>query len=152
MAVLAPVADQLLTDVRTLAGAFPSLPTPLGDIPLRAHEILENTLQRDLTGNSNEGSNSELATAKANVDGTNLVLTALTPVLAEHDPALLGRVQTELRTLATLLDAQHHPDGTWTPLSSLTITQRQRIDGATGDVLEHLANVALTLESQADRD
>jgi high-affinity iron transporter len=152
MATLAPVADQLDNDVGTLVATFPGLATPIGDLPLRAHEILENTLQLELSGRSDQGSGTELATVSANIDGTNLVLDALSTVLADHDPALLSEVQDGLRRLTALVDAQHHPDGTWTSLSALAQVDRERIDGATGDVLENLADVALTLESQADRD
>ncbi|HVW42906.1 MAG TPA: EfeM/EfeO family lipoprotein, partial [Amycolatopsis sp.] len=65
---LLPIAQQLVTDVQTLAKRF-SGPAPAAvvasDLPLRAHEILENTLQDVLTGQRDEGSHTELATLAA---------------------------------------------------------------------------------------
>ncbi len=52
-----------------------------GDVALRTHEILENTLQFELTGETDEGSHTNLATAWANVQGTKLALAAITPLL-----------------------------------------------------------------------
>ncbi|GAA3156073.1 hypothetical protein GCM10017687_87630 [Streptomyces echinatus] len=52
-------------------GADPDGPRPAG---LRAHEILENTVQFELTGRTDYGSGSNLATARANLDGTRAVL------------------------------------------------------------------------------
>ena len=85
-----PVADQLDTDVHALVADFPNEFTDVRDIPLRVHEILENTLQFDLTGDSDQGSHTALATARANVDGTRSLLAAVTPLLRPRAPELLA--------------------------------------------------------------
>ena len=46
-----------------------------------AHEILENTLQFELTGDTDQGSGSNLATADANLAGTRELLTVLRPLI-----------------------------------------------------------------------
>src|SRR5439155_8300789 len=50
MPALAPVADQLGSDVLKLREDFGAQQIDPNDIGLRAHEIMENTLQRELTG------------------------------------------------------------------------------------------------------
>ncbi len=80
-------ADRLDADVHRLQSSFPTLDTDPTDLALRAHEILENTLQLELTGQTDQGSGSNLATARANVDGTFDALDALAPLLRDRDPA-----------------------------------------------------------------
>jgi high-affinity iron transporter len=139
-AALKPVARALDTSVRRLAAKFPKLPTNPGDLPLRAHEILENTLQFELTGDTDQGSHTNLATAAANVDGTAMVLKALTPSLRVRDAELLARLQADVRGLDHLLAADHHGPS-WTPLDRLGATDRRRLNAAVGSALEELALV-----------
>lgn len=49
--------------------AFPTQDFDPGDLPLRAHEILENALQFELTGDTDEGSGTNLATVDSNLAG-----------------------------------------------------------------------------------
>jgi high-affinity iron transporter len=64
---LTVVADRLVTDVTGLRKAFPTQDFDPTDLPLRTHEILENTLQFELTADTDEGSGSNLATTRANL-------------------------------------------------------------------------------------
>ena len=143
---LAPIAEKLDADVHALVSGFPPVLPDVNDVALRTHEILENTLQFVLTGDADQGSGTELATARANVDGTRLSLTALAPLLTDRDPKLLGRANRGLDRLAALLDSYRAPDGTWTPLDALTTPQRERLDATVGAVLETLAPVPPLLE------
>ncbi|MFE6684852.1 imelysin family protein [Streptomyces sp. NPDC057743] len=112
-------------------------PAALG---LRAHEILENTAQFELTGRTDYGSGSNLATARANLDGTRAVLARLRPLLASRDPELPG-LQAALDRTGRLLDGFHR-GGRWTPLDGLSRPERQRTNAALGDLVERLAPVA----------
>ncbi|WP_255954990.1 EfeM/EfeO family lipoprotein [Streptomyces odontomachi] len=137
---LRPIADRLDKDVRALRDSWAEERMDPLDMGLRAHEILENTLQFELTGRTDHGSGSNLATARANLDGTKAVLTRLRPLLRTRYPHL-ARLDDSLHHLGELLDAQHH--GTrWTPLDRLSRAERQAIDAATGDAVERLADIA----------
>ena len=149
-ASLAPVADRLDADVHALVADFPNEFTDVRDIPLRVHEILENTLQFDLTGDSDQGSHTALATARANVDGTRSVLTAVAPLVEPHAPKLLASSVRGLDGLAALLDSYRRADGTWLGLADLTASQREALDGRVGDLLETLAPVPGVLELPRD--
>ncbi|MFE0513667.1 EfeM/EfeO family lipoprotein [Streptomyces sp. NPDC058964] len=112
-------------------------PAQLG---LRAHEILENTVQFELTGRTDYGSGSNLATARANIDGTREVLSRLRPLLATRYADLPG-LEKELQHAQHTLDA-FHGGPAWTPLKRLTRMQREGVNAVLGDLVERLASVA----------
>lgn len=144
-ATLTAPAQQLATEVAGLQKAFPHQDFDASDLPLRAHEILENTLQFELTGDTDEGSGTNLATADANLAGTRELLTVLRPLLTTRAPHLLPTVDADVSRLQTLLDAARHGD-TWTPVTQLDATVRARVNGATGQLLEDLSPVPDLLE------
>jgi iron uptake system EfeUOB component EfeO/EfeM len=140
-ASLVPIADRLAVDVAGLRSSFPRTQTDPNDLPLRAHEILEDAVQFELTGAADQGSGTGLAMLDAALDGTQAVLDALDPVLRPRYPAWpalagwLGRARGEVR-------AARRPDGTWTAPAGLGRTARQRLDADVGQLLELLAPVA----------
>ncbi|MFJ3798745.1 iron uptake transporter permease EfeU [Streptomyces sp. NPDC090088] len=148
----AQTAGQLKAPVQALADAvaglqkaFPAQDFDPGDLPLRAHEILENTLQFELTADTDEGSGTNLATANANLAGTRELLTVLRPLLTTRAPALLPTVDADIARLQKLLDAEHQGAG-WTPVEKLDATARQQLNGVTGQLLEDLSPVPDLLE------
>lgn len=145
-AELTPVAETLDANVHALVKAFPGLLVPDNDLALRTHEILENTLQFQLTGELDEGSGDELAVAWANVQGTQLALGALTPLLRQNDPSLLASLDTGLQRMGDAFQAYQEPDGSWTPLSALTTTEREQLDGQLGALLQQLDQVPDVLD------
>ncbi|MEO3867321.1 EfeM/EfeO family lipoprotein [Nonomuraea sp. B12E4] len=137
---LRPITDRLLKDVKSLHDDFPDERLDPGDLPLRAHEILENTLRFELTGRSDEGSGTTLATTAANVKGTRVTIGVLRPLLDDRYPGL-KQVDEHLDRLDGLLAAQHH-GGTWTPVDRLDPRVRESINGAVSGLLEELAPIA----------
>jgi iron uptake system EfeUOB component EfeO/EfeM len=127
---LRPLTRGLADDVRKLTEDFPSEDVDPGDLPLRAHEILENALQFQLTGAADYGSGTTLATLGANVEGTVEVVSVLAPLIAPRDPALLRAVRSGLAQVAADL-RQQHPDA----------DRRMRIEGDLGALLEQLSSV-----------
>jgi high-affinity iron transporter len=145
-ATVASVADQLDMYVHQLALAFAEQTTPLNDLSLRTHEILENTLQFELTGETDQRSHTGLATAEANVQGTEMILGVIAPLLEKGEPTLLANLRSELHQLAALLNTYQLPGGTWIPVQSLTQAQREQLDGAIGNYLETVSPVPDLLE------
>jgi iron uptake system component EfeO len=143
-ATLRPFADQLVTAVAGLRKAFPTAQIDPLDVSIRAHEITENALQFELTGQTDFGSNSNLATVRANLDGTDAVLAILKPLLTPRYPAL-AQLNRELATAEHDLDAQHH-GATWTPLDELTRPERERINADISELSELLAPIAAICE------
>jgi high-affinity iron transporter len=149
-ATVAAAADVLDSDVHRLVVAFPDQTIMPNDLSLRTHEILENTLQFQLTGESDEGSHTNLATAVANVDGTEMTLEAIAPLLAHRAPALLASATADLHQLSALFSSFEQPDGSWTPVQSLSLSERQHLDGAIGNYLETVSPIPDILELQPE--
>ncbi len=133
------LVDTLLTDVKALPQQFAGQQVEPLEVTLRAHEIVENTVQFELTGRTDFGSHSNAATAGANLDGTTTVLKLLQPLLSTRgvDVAALQRQIATAR--ATL------PSGE-TPLNSLPRAKRQSMNAAFSALTESLAPVASILE------
>jgi high-affinity iron transporter len=117
----------------------------------RAHEILEDTQRDTLSGNDNEGSDSSLARAWADLQGENVVLGYLRGVLNTHNPKILAAVTPELAAFGQALQSTK-VNGQWVPLASITTAQREQIDATLGQTLETLSMIPDTLEIQAFAD
>lgn len=127
----------LLVDVKELAVQFPSESIPATELPLRTHEILEDALRDELSGDDDYGSGTDMASVEADVDGTRELLTLLTPLLRPRAPDLVSTVTTELDALDTALAATQS-DGQWVAVTQVPLAQREQVDGAIGNALETL--------------
>ncbi|AEH09823.1 MULTISPECIES: iron uptake transporter permease EfeU [Frankiaceae] len=145
-AALSPLAAQLADDVTELGRAFPTQELDPNDLALRTHEILENTLQFQLTGTADQGSGSTLATASANAEGTRELLKIISPLLATRAPDTLAAADRRLDAFATLLRRTASPAGTWIAPQALPLADRQRLNGSLGGLLETLAPIPDVLE------
>jgi iron uptake system component EfeO len=144
-----PFATRLLEDVRSLVPIFASARIDPLDVSVRAHEIAENALQFELTGASDYGSGSELATVRANLQGTQVVLGLLHSLIAPRYPAL---PMTTSRIARAIGDLDATRDGSsWPALSALDRSQRERIDADVAELTELLAPVASILEPRRTR-
>lgn len=141
MAALAPVAARLDADAHALRDSFPQQQIDPNDLGLRAHEIMENTLRFELTGRTDYGSGTNIATALANLDGSRAVLAVLRPLLVPRLPNL-SELDSWLDRADRVLRSARRPDGSWTPVTLLDHTQRQRINAAVSELTEFLAPVA----------
>ncbi|MGW2641099.1 EfeM/EfeO family lipoprotein [Streptomyces sp. NPDC001348] len=137
-------ADQLARTVRALRDSWRGERMDPADVGLRAHEILENTLQFELTGRTDYGSGTNLATARANLDGTRTLLGFLRPLLKTRYTGLAG-LDSWLDRTRQGLDGFGH-DGRWTPLDRLTPAQREKVDADLGELVERLAGVASLMD------
>jgi iron uptake system component EfeO len=145
MGALGAVADQLDTDAHDLQTSFATAQIDPNDLGLRAHEIVENALQFELTGKTDYGSGTNLATVLANIDGTRTVLDILRPLLATRLPSLPS-VDAWLGKAQAALQAGRRPDGSWTPVGQLSQAQREKINGAVAELTEQLAPIAAITE------
>jgi iron uptake system EfeUOB component EfeO/EfeM len=144
-ATLNKVADTLTTNVHQLVTWWPTQQVPLADLGRRAHEVIENALQFQLTGHDDYGSGTTLASADAAVTGSRVLLNLLHPLIAPRDPGLPA-VYTDLSRLQALLEKEKQPGGSWTAESALPAGARQAIDAAAGQALQDLAPIASITE------
>ena len=143
-ATLAPIADGLVTDVATLLQEFPTAQIDPLDVAIRAHEITENALQFELTGKTDYGSGTTLATVDANLDGTKAVLDLLKPILTSRYPGL-QHVYAEIAAAASDIEATRS-GGQWRPLAALSTAQRERVDSDISELTQLLAPIASICE------
>ncbi|HET6502380.1 MAG TPA: iron uptake transporter permease EfeU [Amycolatopsis sp.] len=139
-ATLAPIADKLAQDVATLREKLPTVTADPADLPLRAHEILEDSLRDKLSGDASQGADAGYQETLADVDGTRVVLDELAPLLDARRPQLVATAKAQLDTLEQALKAT-----TAGPLTA-PLAQRQRVDAAIGQALETLSNIPSLLE------
>ncbi|MDP5225701.1 MULTISPECIES: EfeM/EfeO family lipoprotein [Arthrobacter] len=137
---LLPAIDQLAKDLQALAAKLPGLSTDPADMPLRLHEILEDSQRDHLSGNGDQGSGMAIALTRADVEATQEVLDLLRTLLQGLKAGFPALLDQQLAALLKVID-QTRTGGTWTPYRSLSLLQRQRINGALGRVLESLALV-----------
>lgn len=143
---LSPTAVALGQAVHSLIAQFPHIALVPGDLALSTYQILENTLQYEMTGETDEGSNTNLATAWANVEGTEMALNALGPALRQSGPGVLPRLQQGLVAMAAAFKAYEASGGTWEPLQYLSTLQHESLDGQLGALLEELSVVPELLQ------
>jgi iron uptake system component EfeO len=137
-ASLLVAATALRKEVRALGAEFSQEQIDPLTLSIRAHEITENALQFELTGRTDFGSGSSLATVRANLDGTQVVLNIIKPLLSpRYTPTpTLDQTLTQTKT-----DLAHLP-----PLTKLTRAERERVNSDLSQLSELLAPVAAILE------
>ncbi len=144
VASLTKVTDQLDGFTHGLRHDLPQFEPEALDMGLRTHEIMENTLQFELTGKTDYGSGTNLATANANATGDREVLSVLRPLLLTRYPGL-SDVDNWLNRFQQVVGAQDH-NGTWTPVQKLPQATREKINGTLGELVEKLAPIAAITE------
>ncbi|GHG55724.1 hypothetical protein GCM10012320_27760 [Sinomonas cellulolyticus] len=136
---LMPVVGKLLTDLDALEAHLPETAVEPADMPLRLHEILEDSVRDHLSGLGDQGSGMALALTSADVDATQEVLGLLRGLLEGRRKGYPAAVDAQLRQLSAAVDAARSPSGEWVPYRDVPLEQRQHVNGAIGRALESLA-------------
>ena len=98
---------------------------PAADLGRRAHEVIENALEFQLTGHDDYGSGTTLASTLASITASRVLLALLHPLLAPRYPGLPA-VYSGLSQLQSLLETEQLPNGWWVPVSALPDVRRGR--------------------------
>jgi high-affinity iron transporter len=144
---LLPVLDRLDSDVANVQKNLGSddLAGDPTNLPIRAHEILEDALRDHVSGIDDQGSGAAYPLTDADIDITRTVLDQLGPLIDARSPQLRGALTARLDTLhAALLATQDN--GHWRSPAQTPSTQRQAVLAALGGALEQLALVPRLLE------
>jgi len=127
----------LARDMTALSVRFPTETIAATDVPLRTHEILEDALRDELSGDDDYGSGTDMASVAADVDGTRELLSLLTPLLQTRAAGLVALVTRRLDALSQALVASQ-VDGRWVGVTAVTVTARETVDADIGTALEAL--------------
>jgi high-affinity iron transporter len=149
---LLPVVTELAQHVAAVrknltSGDIAGDPT---NLPVRAHEILEDALRDHLSGIDDEGARAAYPETYGDLQVTRVVLGELSPLIVARAPGLMGTAQSQLDTLEQALLATQ-VSGQWTSLGSAPLADRQRVDAAIGALLETLSSVPDLLEVPPSR-
>jgi high-affinity iron transporter len=144
---LLPVAIALDKDVATVRKNLTSddLAGDPTQLPLRAHEIIEDALRDHLPADDDEGAGAGFAMTYADTQVDKAVLGYLSGLLGQREPGLVATADSELATLDAALSATK-ANGQWQPLATVSLAERQRVNAAMGALLETLAAVPDLLE------
>jgi iron uptake system component EfeO len=135
-------ATRLVSAVDGLQAAFDQARIDPTDIGLRAHEIVENAIQFELTGRTDAGSHTNLATVDANLSGSREALAPLRGLLRSRYPRLAA-TERAIDQAQDVVRSHRRADGSWTPLSELSRSDRELLDARVDAAVELLAPVAV---------
>jgi len=146
-ATLVPVAEALASNVAAVRRNLASddLAGDPANLPVRAHEILEDALRDHLSGIDDEGAGAAFAMTYADVAVTTAVLGYLAPLINARQPGLPAIADSELSILQGAL-LTTRVNGQWESLAAASLTAREHVDAAVDAVLETLAAVPDLLE------
>jgi high-affinity iron transporter len=146
-AELLPVADTLAKNVATVQKDLTSddLTGDPTQLPLRAHEIIEDALRDHLSAIDDEGAGAAYAMTYADTQVDQVVLGYLANLIDERKPGLVATADSQLAALQSALLATK-AGGQWQSLTAVSLEQRQQVNAATGALLETLASVPDLLE------
>jgi high-affinity iron transporter len=146
-AQLRPVASRLATGITVVRQNLRSadIAGDPANLPLRAHEILEDALRDHLSGLDDQGGGAAFPETYADLQATRAVLGELAPLIAARAPGLLPTARAQLDELQRALLATQ-ANGRWKTPAATPLIARQRVNGATGALLETLSSVPDLLE------
>ncbi len=144
---LLPVTETLAKNVATVQKNLTTddLAGDPTQLPLRAHEIIEDALRDHLSGIDDQGAGEADAMTYADTQVDRVVLGYLAGQINERQPGLVATADSQLTALDQALLATQ-ANGQWQPASAVSLTQRQDVDAAIGQLLETLAEVPNLLE------
>ena len=119
---------------------------------LRAHEILEDGIHLQLSGQASPWSGSALVALRAEVAGTEVVLGTLRPLIARRDAGgALRQARRALRRLRAALARMRRADGSLPRWDSLAQRDRELVDGLATGAAEQLAYVPELIDPRPPR-
>lgn len=143
LSVTATLARNVATVQQNLSSA--ALAGDPANLPIRAHEILEDALRDHLSGIDALGGGAAFAQTYADAQVAGVVLGYLTPLLNARQPGLPAIAESQLGILQQALLATR-VNGQWESLGTASLTAREQVDAAIDAVLETLSAVPDLLE------
>jgi len=144
-------ARRLARDVATLRRRVGELDIDSLDFGLRAHEILEDTLHLALAGVLSPWAGATLTALDANVRGVRAVMAGLGPIAARTSRMTVTLSLRRLDELDRAVERLRRHDGRLPRWESLSLRERERVDGLTAAAAEQLAYIPPLVSTLAPR-
>jgi high-affinity iron transporter len=137
----APYAERLEGDVAALRRTVPTIEIEPLEYVLRSHEVLEGTLDLQLSGRESPWSGSALRALRGNLRGTEVVLGTLHRLIKRRSPVVAQRSEASLAALAKALHKVEGGDGYLPRWDQAPERVRTQIAGLTAAAAEQLAYI-----------
>jgi iron uptake system component EfeO len=108
---MAPVAEQLLADVKELQGKVKTVALQTAQIANGANELLGEVSASKITGEEERYSHTDLVDVEANVDGAEAAFEAIEPLLSKQDPKLAKEIEASFEDVHASLKPYRRGDG-----------------------------------------
>jgi iron uptake system EfeUOB component EfeO/EfeM len=151
LADAAAPARELAQAVRRMRALMPRLRIDPLEYALRAHEVLEDTLHLQLTGQASPWSGAAYDAVAANVRGTRVVLGTLAPAIDARSPAARAAAGRSLDRLSRALAALRRPHGGYPALRATPRSERERIAALVAGAAEQLAVIPELIDPRGPR-
>jgi iron uptake system EfeUOB component EfeO/EfeM len=144
-------AARLEADVRRLRAHVAGLEIDPLEYTLRAHEVIEGSLDLQLSGLASPWAGSALVALDANVRGTRVVLGTLAALIERRNPQVLTSARASLTRLHRALHALRGADGALPRWDALDQREHERIAGLTAAAAERLAYIPELIDPRPPR-
>ena len=145
----APYAERLAGDVAALRRTVPTIEIEPLEYVLRSHEVLEGTLDLQLSGRESPWSGSALRALRGNLKGTEVVLGTLHGLIERRSPVLVQRSEASLAALAQALHRIEGAGGSLPRWDQVPERVRTEIAGLTAAAAEQLAYIPEVVDPRA---
>jgi len=108
---MAPVAKQLLADVKELRRKVRTVELQAVQIANGANELLGEVSASKITGEEERYSHTDLVDFEANVEGSDAAFAAVQPLVAATDPELVGQIEADFEAVYAALGPYRRGDG-----------------------------------------
>jgi iron uptake system component EfeO len=138
---IAPIADKLLADVRTLASKTRTLTYKPDELANGANGLLSEVASSKITGEEDRYSHTDLSDVEANIIGAQTTFGLLAPTLRAKDAALAGNIDSRFgavqKELATLKQGDAYPS-----YDTVDDAERQRLSDLVAGLAKPLAQIS----------
>jgi iron uptake system component EfeO len=138
---MAPVADELLANVKMLQRRIPAIELEPAQIANGAVELLNEVASSKITGEEDRYSHTDLWDFDANLEGSQQAFEALKPVITDKDPELATKLETRFASTEDALADYQQGDG-YVLYTDLTKADTRKLAAEVDALADVLSKVA----------
>ena len=142
---LPALADRLDADVTELIAKVKTITIQPATMTNGAGALIEEASQTKITGEEDRYSKTDLTTLAANVDGSQEIVTLLTPLITTANPQLATDLTASFAKVAGILAPFTAADGTYATYDKVTDADRAALKTAMAQLSEELAQITGSL-------
>jgi iron uptake system component EfeO len=138
---LAPIADQLMADLRELQSRVRGLTVPPEKVVGGASALIEEVARTKISGEEDRYSRTDLWDFKANVEGAGKIHELLRPLSMKENPKLVARIDANFAKINVLLAKYESADGGYVSYDTVSKRDRAAMRGPINALAEDLSKL-----------